>query len=434
MATTSSYIARLGALAVALGVGAAVVTGNGTASADPDEPGTNSGSESSAESAPAASAAESESGPSLGAPPSAASDAAGESTATDTRTAPRGQVLNTGGARTSRQATATEPAQPAIEPATSQLTEPEPAEPEPGEPEGKSDIPAVSSDLRAHKRSDTVSQKARVSAPSTTGDRTGAAGSTAPRPRVEAHQDRPGVVEDARTENQGGPPRPATADLPATRAITSAPERISTAAALPAPPPVHRRVTELLSVLAFGAMAGDVPSMPTRSPIALALMATAVRREAEHALSDLAIPAMSPAPVAAMVLQPQSRELLVLAVPVGPDLSMSVGGLIRITLGDGGAIAISSGRGSVAIAVGEGATAFATDGNFNRATAYGAHSSATATGGNNNTATASGDGTSARAVGDNNTARAEGVDSHATAARAPTTPPTRSEPRTSPAR
>jgi hypothetical protein len=302
----SAYIGRVGGLAVALGVGAAVATGHGVAWASPTE------SSSSTSESESSTSDDAKTGPDLSTINSSASKPpATKSTTTST--------VNT--------ATPSSPAASAADPgedASLDLDEAETAvdadDEVAAEEEADADLPATRNSTKpktddpirdVKKSSDGLAKKSAESSVSNL-----SAGSS---------------TDDVETVKSGADEvatdQPAAALQRATIALTSttlaAPSSVTTTqdvapVMMASPQPTTARLTlprlltNLLSAFGLGAMASNLPGVPSWSPLGLALLALGARRETEQTFStrtttadaQVAALALTGAPTAAVPTEP----------------------------------------------------------------------------------------------------------------------------------
>jgi Domain of unknown function (DUF4185) len=283
----SAYIGRVGGLAVALGVGAAVATGHGIAWASPTES-TNSTSEPSATEGAGTEGAGTQSGaapadPSATDPP--APDPPEESPAARlssransllsslTRAAERGIAISTGGALTSRKVTGN--ADTEEKAAAEEAEEAEPVAAQPPTPPVE------------HKSSGGVAKTfaenavGRLSTPKSTPDvRTARDIADKVVRSVEAVNpiSQRAAVGSASTSFQALAAGTTVRDeVPAMTATRETPS---------AQPTMPRLLTNVLSVFGIGPSASTTPGAPVGSPLALALAALGVRRESEQRVAS----------------------------------------------------------------------------------------------------------------------------------------------------
>ncbi len=325
----SAYIGRVGGLAAALGIGAAVAMGQGVAWAVPTE-----SDPSTAESPPSADAtAGPDSAPAAPAapdttpaattpepPPEAARQSQTPSLTTLTsransllssltRAAERGIAVSTGGALTSEKATS----QKSAGAAEVAEAEPEVAEVAEAEPEEADVVEAAKPAPVEKKRSAPANKPVErlvhhLQAAKPTADVRGVGGLAAkvvaaakPAETVIHHTV---VAVEQKTVQDTAPVMMAAAEAPVAR------------------PTVARLLTNLVSVFGLGALASDTPGAPLGTPFVTALLALGIRREESvSALSKSA--AVGTTPVAALALT-DPPTAAVAAAPSDPSTSYSV--------------------------------------------------------------------------------------------------------------
>ena len=364
----AAYVGRVGGLAVALGVGAAVATGQGVAWASPTDS-TSSTSESSASSSSAESGSRSgastDTNSTDNSPKSEVSSSANSSTPTSggarksavTRIAELGKALTTGGPITSKKVTK-----------RTEQAKPEEAEPEKTADAEEDDVEAAEveavvvedADVVAPEESEEVAPPVPTQTPPTTPEIVTSAKRSssgpaekpaeasvsrvpAPRSAVEVHTVDAVAAKDE-TADEPAPSalqRTTSAVEPATfEALSSftttqdAPEVVMAAPEAPAAQtPLPRLVTNVMSVFGLGSLASDVPGVPGGSPFALALLALGSRRETEETFSTLARPTTSGTPVAAATLT-GAPTAAVTAAPTGPTVVSSNTDFVEYVTGE----------------------------------------------------------------------------------------------------
>jgi hypothetical protein len=282
----SVYIGRVGGLAVALGVGAAIATGHGVAFASPTESG----------SSPSGPSTSVDSGSDAGAP--AAGPAAKTSTPKPKATTEKDATAS-GDEAGSDDAKPVDEAQSATAETEAEVVEPGAADAEAraaadAPPVKKSTKPKATGSHVAKKQSDALSKKSSVSGGQTVSD-------------VE--------VSSAAAHTVDAPPavqRTMVADAPSHPAETVAVAIQEFQPVLTAPPQpsiaqrtLTRVVTSLLSAIGLGPSASNAPGAPNWSPLGLALLALGVRRETQNTFSAATTATTtSGTPVAALALVP----------------------------------------------------------------------------------------------------------------------------------
>ena len=318
----SAYIGRVGALAVALGIGAAVATGQGVAwagptesdppptepppSADPDtglDPG--EAPDAPAASTPVSSPAPEAPGeiktPSL----TALTSRANSLLSSLTRAAERGIVVSTGGALTSKKATSQKSAGAAE---VDEADEAEPEETEVVDAAKPDPVEKKSSAAPANKPVESLVRRLATAKP--TVDVRSVDGPVA---KVVA------AAEPAETVVQKTVQTLSTA----TTVQDAVPVMMAAAEAPVEQPTVPRLLTNLVSVFGLGALASDTPGAPIGTPIAMALLALGIRRESEESVATLSkTAAVGNTPVAALALT--GAPTAAVAAPSDPSTSYVV--------------------------------------------------------------------------------------------------------------
>jgi len=272
----SAYVGRVGGLAVALGVGAAVATGHGVAWADPESGSSTSESSASAESSESSESNTGTTGASTGTP-------TGTSTGTSPATSLNGTAI--GGADTeAAEADAEEEIdgpEEVVDP-TAEVEPEEAPEPEPEvvpEPEVKPETPTNRSSFNRSRSLVEQNALANETQSLTTSDVT-----------ASTVVDTTSTVGDNKVAEieQADPVEPQTVftSLSQFSQIAGSTEEDFTAVTMAAPetavdeaPLLQRMVVNLLSSLGIGALASGAPAAPVWSPFAMALLALGSRRE-----------------------------------------------------------------------------------------------------------------------------------------------------------
>ena len=272
----SAYVGRVGGLAVALGVGAAVATGHGVAWADPESGSSTSESSASAESSESSESNTGTTGASTGTP-------TGTSTGTSPATSLNGTAI--GGADTeAAEADAEEEIdgpEEVVDP-TAEVEPEEAPEPEPEvvpEPEVKPETPTNRSSFNRSRSLVEQNALANETQSLTTSDVT-----------ASTVVDTTSTVGDNKLAEieQADPVEPQTVftSLSQFSQIAGSTEEDLTAVTMAAPetavdeaPLLQRMVVNLLSSLGIGALASGAPAAPVWSPFAMALLALGSRRE-----------------------------------------------------------------------------------------------------------------------------------------------------------
>jgi hypothetical protein len=279
----SAYVGRVGGLAVALGVGAAIATGQGVAWASPAESDT-SASESSA-------SADADTGSGTG------------SAETSTSTSNTGTAATSSGAATTAD-TGDEAEPKTADEETDAAEEAEVVVPDDDEavvpPEQESKPTPTTDDHVEKKSSDRLAKKSaepsvsRLSAVESTVEVNtvqGAAETVTP--------DEPAALQRTTVALASTPlaaPTGSTTTQQPQLVFMAAPAPSTTQLTLP------RLVTNLLSTFGLGALASNLPGVPSWSPLGLALLALGARRETEQTFSTTARTTTSGTPVAALAL------------------------------------------------------------------------------------------------------------------------------------
>ena len=325
--SASAYIGRVGGLAVALGIGAAVATGQGVASASPTE------SDPTA-SEPTASAETDGNNDSASTPESPVANTTTVSTTPEktkanqipsltaltsranevlsslTRAAERGVAVSTGGALTSGKATGqTDPVPEPVEPDETEQPEAEPVVPAEAKSAAKRSSALANNPVERFVRHlPAVSN--RLEAPAT--------GRTAVAKFVDAAQPVAVAQSAAVTLSQNAfqTLSAGTIDEASVPVMTAAAEAPVELQAIP------RLLTNLMSVFGLGALASNIPGAPIGSPIVMALLALGARREAESVTTLAKTAAVGNSPVAALALTDMSTAAL--AAPSDPSTSYVV--------------------------------------------------------------------------------------------------------------
>ena len=275
----SAYVGRVGGLAVALGVGAAVATGHGVAWADPESGSSTSESSASAESSESSESNTGTTGASTGTP-------TGTSTGTSPATSLNGTAI--GGADTEAAEANVEDAEEEIDgpeevvDPTAEVEPEEAPEPEPEvvpEPEVKPETPTNRSSFNRSRSLVEQNALANETQSLTTSDVT-----------ASTVVDTTSTVGDNKLAEieQADPVEPQTVftSLSQFSQIAGSTEEDLTAVTMAAPetavdeaPLLQRMVVNLLSSLGIGALASGAPAAPVWSPFAMALLALGSRRE-----------------------------------------------------------------------------------------------------------------------------------------------------------
>ena len=275
----SAYVGRVGGLAVALGVGAAVATGHGVAWADPESGSSTSESSASAESSESSESNTGTTGASTGTP-------TGTSTGTSPATSLNGTAI--GGADTEAAEADVEDAEEEIDgpeevvDPTAEVEPEEAPEPEPEvvpEPEVKPETPTNRSSFNRSRSLVEQNALANETQSLTTSDVT-----------ASTVVDTTSTVGDNKVAEieQADPVEPQTVftSLSQFSPIAGSTEEDFTAVTMAAPetavdeaPLLQRMVVNLLSSLGIGALASGAPAAPVWSPFAMALLALGSRRE-----------------------------------------------------------------------------------------------------------------------------------------------------------
>ena len=275
----SAYVGRVGGLAVALGVGAAVATGHGVAWADPESGSSTSESSASAESSESSESNTGTTGASTGTP-------TGTSTGTSPATSLNGTAI--GGADTEAAEADVEDAEEEIDgpeevvDPTAEVEPEEAPEPEPEvvpEPEVKPETPTNRSSFNRSRSLVEQNALANETQSLTTSDVT-----------ASTVVDTTSTVGDNKVAEieQADPVEPQTVftSLSQFSQIAGSTEEDFTAVTMAAPetavdeaPLLQRMVVNLLSSLGIGALASGAPAAPVWSPFAMALLALGSRRE-----------------------------------------------------------------------------------------------------------------------------------------------------------
>jgi hypothetical protein len=319
----SAYIGRVGALAVALGLGTAVVTGQGIASAAPEAGSTDAEPSAAADAdngqdsdttpasptadPPTAAAATQPTQKNRLSPRTDVTSTANSVLSSLTRAADHGVALSTGGALTSKRANPDK-----VEPQDTEPQEAKAVVQADAKPAAKksSDRPATNPVERVVRRVPTITpdiQSPRVAAhiEKTT---------TAPEPaaitqRVSANIQQRAVQTSSFT----------------TAVLDTAPKLMAAAetARNVEKPTLRRVLTNLASALGLGALASDTPGVPLGTPIVMALLALGTRRESESVTTLRKTAAVGNTPVAALALT-NTPTAAVAAVPTDPSTSYPV--------------------------------------------------------------------------------------------------------------
>lgn len=290
----SSYVGRVGKLAVALGVGTAVITGHGIAAADGTD-GTDNSPDKTSTSAPAnpdATEVDPSAAP-TGAttPPKAASSPTdGSDKESKPTSVPAGVVsaqTNTGTAGT--KPAPNPPTEPAVEPSTQPSTEPEP-DPEPS-PEPEPDPAPVPAPETEHvKKNDSpretnddagkVQQPPAVAQTATARDAEAASTSAAP----EEPKQLADIASEAVSTETSATPFSAASTARSTSAVENV-EPTPPAAPLDPLTAVARLVSNVVDMV-IGPLFGRAPNVPAEPPLAWTLLAYA-RREFDSFVAAL---------------------------------------------------------------------------------------------------------------------------------------------------
>ncbi|TFV55454.1 DUF4185 domain-containing protein [Mycobacterium sp. PS03-16] len=322
----AAYVGRVGSLAVALGVGAAVVTGHGVAWAETGagSPSGGSSSESSANTGPAADRE-------AGAPSAGTADSAGDVGTDDTDEAqPADEVEDADEVEPADDEDDVEEEPVAEEPVDEEPTAGEPVAEEPGQPVDQAPSDEQPGD---------VAEPATLPV-TTTPDRTDdhePEPTEAAEPTVPAvtDEDEVGTIVDGDVGPVADTPRPVEDDAePPTvrRALAGSDsgsddtDAIAVAAAsipeAPARPTVQTLVSGLLAAVGLGPLASGMPGTPAAPPALWTLLAAA-RREFDRMVTGLTrlVQTGNPAPVAAPVLEPQAASVVPAAAVTVDDLT-----------------------------------------------------------------------------------------------------------------
>jgi hypothetical protein len=282
----STFVGRVGGLAVALGVGVAIATGQGVASASPDEGGASAPADTNSPPASNATSASSATDATTPKPPV---------TSTSTSTAPELGQAGSGQVDTSVSGAS----EAGAEDDDVSVDDPKPIT----RPAHKSTRPSTDESGVEKKSPDGLSKKKKSSADEFAG----------PLPTTAAAVETATATGVADTLTTGAPAaavhRAVVAIAPtatvSSSSTTAAPQAAFVAMAAPAPATqrftlVHM-VTQLLSAFA-NALASNLPGSPSWSPLGLALLALGARRETEQMFSASATTTTSATPVAALAL------------------------------------------------------------------------------------------------------------------------------------
>lgn len=289
----SAYIGRVGGLAVALGVGAAIATGHGVAWASPTES-SSSTSESSAStdagtdtgsSTTNPAGAESSPQPST----STSTGTTGSSTPTSTTEPEEEAPLGEGESETTADADETVSSEEEADADT-------PATRKPAKPKTKDSLGVEHTSSDQLVKEPAEAPVSRLSATEATVDAETVEGGT-----DELAADEPAVAVQRTTIALAAPSAiTTTQDMVPVTVVT--PQRATTQLTLP------RLVTNLLSAFGFGALASNLPGTPAWSPLGLALLALGARRETQQTFSattvNVPVAALALASTAAVATEP----------------------------------------------------------------------------------------------------------------------------------
>ena len=326
----SAYIGRVGGLAVALGIGAAVAMGHGVAWAGPTE-----SDPSTTDPPPSADAdagldpAAAPDAPDANTPPISPTPEAARETQTPslttltsransvlsslTRAAERGIAVTTGGALTSKKVTSQKNAGAAA------VDEAEPEETDVVEPADSEPVEKKSSAAPANKPIESLvrrlphlpAAKPTVDARSVDGL---AARVVAADPNDTTVQRTAGAAEQTTFQTQSDITT-VQDDVPVMMAAADAPIE---------QPALPRLLTNLVSAFGLGGLASDTPGTPIGTPIAMALLALGVRRESEESVSALTkTTAVGNSPVAALALTGAQTAAVTAASDPGTSYSVN---------------------------------------------------------------------------------------------------------------
>ena len=326
----SAYIGRVGGLAVALGIGAAVAMGHGVAWAGPTE-----SDPSTTDPPPSADAdagldpAGAPDAPDANTPPISPTPEAARETETPslttltsransvlsslTRAAERGIAVTTGGALTSKKVTSQKNAGAAA------VDEAEPEETDVVEPADSEPVEKKSSAAPANKPIESLvrrlphlpAAKPTVDARSVDGL---AARVVAADPNDTTVQRTAGAAEQTTFQTQSDITT-VQDDVPVMMAAADAPIE---------QPALPRLLTNLVSAFGLGGLASDTPGTPIGTPIAMALLALGVRRESEESVSALTkTTAVGNSPVAALALTGAQTAAVTAASDPGTSYSVN---------------------------------------------------------------------------------------------------------------
>lgn len=288
----SAYIGRVGGLAVALGVGAAIATGHGVAWASPTD------SSSSTSESSASTDSSTDPGPST-TNPAGAETSAQPSTSTSTGTT--GSSTPTGTAQPEEEAALGDGESETVGDADDTVASEKeadadtPATRKPAKPKTKDSPPVenTSSDQLVNKPAEV--SVSRLSATEPTVDVETVTGGV-----DEVAADEPAAVQ--RTTIALAAPSAITTTQDVVPVTVIVPQRPTTQLTLP------RLVTNLLSAFGFGALASSLPGTPAWSPLGLALLALGARRETQQTFSattaDVPVAALALVSAAAVATEP----------------------------------------------------------------------------------------------------------------------------------
>jgi len=326
----SAYIGRVGGLAVALGIGVAVATGQGVAWAGPTGPDstgtegsttTDTDGNSNPETKPDPPGADTPTVPSTPAKSTAdqtpsltaLASRANEVVSSLTRAAERGIAVTTGGARTSGKATGQKPAQSSgvdqAPPEETKQEEKESVEPTKAKPAAKkSSGPADNPVARFARRLPTATP--HIDAPATQHAAANLVDAAQPAAAAGQH------AADTLTQHTFRTLSAVKIDEASIPVMAAAVETTVEKHSVP------RLLTNLVSVLGLGALAGNTPGAPVGTPIVMALLALGTRRESESVTTLSKTAAVGNAPVATLALT--GAPTAALAAPSDPSTSYVV--------------------------------------------------------------------------------------------------------------
>ena len=318
MGDAAAYIGRVGGLAVALGVGAAVVTGQAVAFAEPDSNSPNPDSSQGPAADPASDGKGTTDSPVAKSPASDPPSGTATTTAGSKTPAEPGQAVSSGGALTSKKAT-----DDGDKAGAAKAEEEQPddtGDPDDIEAEPDSDPPPAQTSKRT-KSDDVPVGKRPTNRPVTKPAATARDRPTAPAPTARSVVSSIAKAVDI-TPASGVPAQRTSLTEPTTfqtqSSLTTAQDTAPGITAAPSAPAAESVATTLLSAFGIGPSPANIPGAPAM-PVVPALLAYAASREVEQSFAaksastsstPVAAKALTGAPTAAVAAAPDRRNHL----------------------------------------------------------------------------------------------------------------------------